>query len=487
MANLKNLTILHSNDMHGDFMPENLDEVSIGGVSMLSGYIRKVKSEIPTTLYCVSGDMLQGSIIDSEFRGLSTIEIMNLLQPDIASLGNHEIDYGLGHLLLLERCSRFPIVNANLYIRNPYTRLFDSHRIIEVDGMKIMFIGIITKEVLSSLKMDMVLGSIVDVAEAANEVGRICDSYRTTDIDFTVLLTHIGFEEDKQLASLLDPAWGVDIIIGGHSHTVLEKPEEVNGVLIVQAGVGTDQIGRFDITINTDLNAVSSYEWQLIPIDSKHCPRDEATETAIYRYKQLVDDKYARVICNMVRALHHPVRNRETELGNLLSDLIQTALQVDIAMIGSGSIRSTVVGPIITLYNLMEMLPYDDIVYQIRVTGSQFKRIYRHILRDNALDGNHTEFYQFSKGLNVTFDTTSKKFTRFDFKGEPINEEAIFSVAIQGFHRANIEEFFGIKEEEIEQNGKIIVLSTSFFDVILEHLSIGHSQNASIEGRLILI
>ena len=92
---LKKLTILHSNDMHGDFQAEQVDDKLIGGVSFLSGYIQKVREEEENVLYVVSGDMFRGSVIDSEFKGLSTIEIMNLLGPDVATLGNHEIDYGI--------------------------------------------------------------------------------------------------------------------------------------------------------------------------------------------------------------------------------------------------------------------------------------------------------------------------------------------------------------------------------------------------------
>ena len=112
----KELTILHSNDLHGDFLSSEVDENLLGGISMLSGYVTKERKENKNALYCISGDMLQGSLIDTEFKGISTIEIMNLLRPDIVSLGNHEIDYGLSHLLFLERCAKFPIVCANLYI-----------------------------------------------------------------------------------------------------------------------------------------------------------------------------------------------------------------------------------------------------------------------------------------------------------------------------------------------------------------------------------
>ena len=145
MAKMKKVTILHSNDLHGDFLAEEVDAQLIGGVSMLSGYVGKVRKEEKNAIYCIAGDMFRGSVIDSEFRGISTIEIMNILSPDVVTIGNHEIDYGIAHLLFLEKCAKFPIINANLHIATNHARLFKSHHVIEIDGMKILFIGILTE------------------------------------------------------------------------------------------------------------------------------------------------------------------------------------------------------------------------------------------------------------------------------------------------------------------------------------------------------
>ena len=158
MAEIKKLTILHSNDLHGDFLAEKIDETLIGGVSMLSGYVGKVRNEEQNTIYCIAGDMFRGSVIDSEFRGISTIEIMNMLAPDVVTVGNHEIDYGIAHLLFLEKCAKFPIINANMHITTNNARLFKSHHIIEIDGMKILFIGIITDTVISMAKKEALVG-----------------------------------------------------------------------------------------------------------------------------------------------------------------------------------------------------------------------------------------------------------------------------------------------------------------------------------------
>ena len=104
----KKLVILHSNDLHGDFLPEVKEGIETGGLVRLSGYVKKVRAEEENVIYMNAGDMFRGSIIDSEYLGLSTINMMNMLRPDVSSVGNHEVDYGLAHLLFLEKCARFP-------------------------------------------------------------------------------------------------------------------------------------------------------------------------------------------------------------------------------------------------------------------------------------------------------------------------------------------------------------------------------------------
>lgn len=486
MKNTKKLTLLHSNDMHGDFLTENVDSALIGGVSLLSGYINKVRNEEENVIYAIAGDMFRGSIIDSEFQGLSTIQIMNMLAPDVVTLGNHEVDYGVAHLLFIEKCADFPIVNANLHVQTNHARLFEPCVVLERDGMKILFIGILTEAVLAQCKTDGLIGTFVDVEDAAEEVGRICNAYNATDIDFTVLLTHIGFEEDKKLAELLDPAWGVDVIIGGHSHTFLEEPAVVNGIPIVQAGTGTDQIGRFDIIINTDENCIDSFTWKPIPISADTCPRDPSIEEVISTYKSRTDAKYGQIITKFTRELTHPDRYRETELGDLFSDVLKEALGVDIFLLGSGSIRNEKLGPVVTKGDLCECFPYDDAAHMVYATGAQIKHMIKHMLRDEVFVGEHCEFYQLSSGLVVEYDQKSHSFVRFNFEGEPIDEDRLFTVGLQHFHYLNIKDSFDIALDELKKNHNDRVVSTSCTQVIEEALLAGQHQNAKGEGRLIL-
>ena len=483
---MKRLTILHSNDLHGDFLAEEVDEKLIGGVSMLSGYVNKVRSEAQNVIYCIAGDMFRGSVIDSEFRGISTIEIMNMLSPDVVTIGNHEIDYGIAHLLFLEKCAKFPIINANLHITTNNARLFKSHQIIEIDGMKILFIGILTETVLSMAKKEALVGSFVDIYDAVTEVERVCNAYRSLDIDCTVLLTHIGFEEDKQLAAQLDPSLGIDIIIGGHSHTYLEQPEEVNGMLIAQAGTGTDQIGRFDLEVDTDTNRVCSFTWKSIPITDEHCPRDTALEDILNPYKLEAEKKYARVVTRLKRQLTHPSWYQETELGGFLADILKESLRLDMMLVGSGSIRVTELGPIILFSNLTECLPYDDSAIALWVTGAQLKKMILYMLRDEVWVGSHCEFFQFSEGVRVVYDKANHIFKEFSLYGEPIEDKKIYKIGLQYYFYLNMEDFFSISREEISQNGKPRKVATSCREVLDEYLSCHQNLDHQISGRIIL-
>lgn len=483
--NTKNFTILHSNDMHGDFLAEvrSGEGKLVGGLSLLSGYINKVRKEEENVLYFIAGDMLQGSVIDSEYKGISTMEIMNYLAPDAVTLGNHEFDYGLPHLLFLEKIANFPIVNANLYIKKYNKRLMRSHLVINKAGFDILVIGIITEDVVDAFKKDSEVGSFITLQEASEEIGRITNAYKDEDIDLTILLTHIGFENDKILAGMLKPEWGVDMIIGGHSHTILEKPEVVNNILITQAGVGTDQIGRFDIVVDDDTNSIVDYKWQLIPIDNTIAEKDQDLENFISSFKENVDRKYMNIVSKFSKKLTHPSRYEETELGNLIADIFKQRANVDIAFIGSGSIRLKELGPVITLGDLLACFPFEDTIKKFMVSGEMLKRMFNKFMRNEnrKMQG---EYYQVSSGVNATFSESSNELLKLTVNGKEVDEKETYSICLQGYHYSNIEKFFTLKEEELSKYGEVKLVSTSQKDVVEEFLRNNQNLSSKIEGRL---
>jgi len=482
----KNFTILHSNDMHGDFLAEvrgaggNL----IGGLALLSGYINRVRQEEENVLYVIAGDMLQGSIIDAEYRGISTIEIMNYLAPDVVTLGNHEVDYGLPHLLFLEKMANFPIVNANLYIRKFNRRLMRPYVILNVAGFDIMFIGILTEAVLQSLKMDEQIATFISLEEASREVGKICNAYKDEDIDLTILLTHIGFESDTELAALLRPEWGVDMIIGGHSHTILDQPAEVNNILIAQAGTGTDQIGRFDIVVDDDTNSIVEWRWQLIPVDSTIAEPDQELTKFINSFKEEVDRKYNTIVCRFAHKLTHPRREEETSLGNLFADILAGRGQVDVMFLGSGSIRGTELGPLVTLGNLRSIFAFDDTLSKFTITGSQLRQLFSHIMRPENRDG-EGECYQVNQGVKAVYSNAALELQELLIQEKPVQDGGQYSICLQGFHYTNSEQNLGLTNEELTAVHPAQVVTTSARDVLEENLRGNQNLKSEVEGRLV--
>lgn len=482
---LRKLVLLHSNDMHGDFFDEKQTDNMVGGLSLLSGYIKKCREEFPETVYVISGDMLQGSIIDTEYKGISTIDLMNLLQPDVITIGNHEADYGIGHLMFLERCAKFPIINANLFIKPTGTRLFNSHYILELNGIRMLFIGIITEEVLTQGGGDPLLGTFVNVEEASREIEVICNSYKDVDVDLTIILTHIGYEEDIKLAEMINPELGVDLIIGGHTHTFLDEPTEVNNILIAQAGVGTDFIGRFDIIIDMDNNSVHEYEWELVPIDDSHCERDLFLEEILNKYKSATDEKYTQVLTRFRHVLHHEDRYRETALGNLIADICKDQFGVDIFILGSGSIRKESLGEIVTFSDLKECFPFEDHVYAATVSGKLLKRMLENFWEKYGNQETH-EFYQYSEGVQCAFDRDTRTLIDLKYKGTPIADEESFVIGLQGFRLNNIEENFGVTREDLAEFRPVRSICTDITQVVYEYFRTHNTMDARVEGRILM-
>ena len=488
MGLTKKFTILHSNDMHGDFLSEvNAGKGDlIGGLALLSGYINKVRREEENVLFVISGDMLQGSLIDSEYKGISTIEIMNYLAPDVVTLGNHEFDYGLPHLLFLEKVANFPIVNANLYIKNHNKRLMKPYHIISKAGFDIMFIGIITDKVIDTVKKDSLIGSFISLEDASHEIGIITDAYKNDDIDLTVLLTHIGFDSDIELARLLKPEYGVDMIIGGHSHTILDQPAKVNNVLITQAGVGTNQIGRFDIVVDDDTNSIIDYKWQLIPILEGIADPDTRLQEYINSFATLVDRKYGALICKFTDILTHPKREVETALGNLFADALAEMGDCDIMLVGSGSIRSKELGQMVTLRDYRACFPFEDYMSRFTVTGKTLRTMFGHFMRVENRNS-EGECYQVNVKIKAVYNDTSHELDTLNYEGHSVVEDKLYSLGLIGVHIINSTTNLGVTQEDLLAAGKSKVTATNVTDVLEEYLKGHQNIGCKVENRLVYI
>jgi 5'-nucleotidase len=474
--------------MHGDFLAEvqGKEGKLIGGLALLSGYINKVRQEEENVLYVISGDMVQGSLIDSEYKGISTIEIMNYLAPDVVALGNHEFDYGLPHLLFLEKMANFHIVNANLYISKYNKRLMQPYIILNKAGFDILFTGVITEKVMDAIKQDELISSFVTLEEASREVGRICNAYKNDDIDLTILLTHIGFESDVQLANLLKLEWGVDIIIGGHSHTIMEQPANENNTLIAQAGVGTDQIGRFDIVVDDAANSIIDYTWQLIPIDENLAEPDVSLQEYINSFQETIERKYNTLVCKFAHTLTHPKREVETSLGNLITDAFAEVAECDVMLVGSGSIRAKEMGPLVTLRDLLSCFPFDDSLYRYTISGNQINKIFAHIMRPENRNS-EGECYQVNSTVRATYRDKQHKLVSLTINGNHVSNTGLYRICLQGYHANNAASYLNISQKELLESGETKVISTSAKEVLEEYLRNHQNIKRSVEGRFVYL
>jgi 5'-nucleotidase/UDP-sugar diphosphatase len=348
-----------------------------------------------------------------------------------------------------------------------------------------MFIGIVTESVLSKLSMDEI-GAFISLENAAEEVGRICNAYRDADIDLTVLLTHIGFDSDKELAALLKPEWGVDLIIGGHSHTILEHPERVNGVVIAQAGMGTDQIGRFDLVVDDDTNSIVDYSWQLIPVDGHLAEPDRDLQAFIDSYADEVNSKYNTIICRLPQAVTHPRREIETSLGDLFADVLAQRSGADIMLLGSGSLRGTELGPVVTLGNLRTLYPYDGPLYKVTVSGAQLKQIFRHIMRPENRTG-EGECFQVNREVKAVYSEQRKELESLAVDGNPVADNVHYTVCIQDYHYKNPLTSLSLSTEELLALAGSKVVTTSTRDVLEEHLRTQQNAVNLIADRLVYV
>ena len=282
---------------------------------------------------------------------------------------------------------------------------------------------------------------------------------------------------------MLKPEWGVDMIIGGHSHTILDQPERINNVLIAQAGTGTDQIGRFDIVVDDDTNSIVEWTWKLIPVDNNLAQPDKDLQTFIDSYKDVVDRKYNAMISRLAEKLTHPRREEETALGNLFADILATRAGVDVMFLGSGSIRQKEMGPVVTLGGLRTVYPYDGPLYKCTVTGAQLRQMFARFMRP-ANRGGEGECYQVNRGVKAVYNNATETLASLALNGQPVQDDQHYTIALPDYHFKNAQTIFALPAGALDAISRHTVVATSDRDILQESLSNTQNQTAKVEGRL---
>jgi 5'-nucleotidase len=257
------LVILHTNDTHSNIEPFPLNHPKfpgMGGVARRHSLIQKIRNEEEHVLLLDSGDIFQGTPYFNTFHGELEMKLMSLMGYDAATMGNHDFDIGLEGFLNAKRFANFPFICANYdfseTILNGHTQPF---KIFKKGGLKIGVFGIGVE--LNGLVPDEKFGNTkyLDPIEVSN---KISSELNRRNCDLIICLSHLGFEysnltkvSDRILASKSEH---IHLILGGHTHTFLEKPvieKNIHGkpVIINQVGWAGVNLGRIDIDFERGL------------------------------------------------------------------------------------------------------------------------------------------------------------------------------------------------------------------------------------------
>ena len=374
-AQPKSFTILHTNDMHASFLPHEAywvrTEVKpmVGGFSELSWMVDSVRKAKPVNILLDGGDVMTGNpISDVEYKGASgggLFEMMNTIGYEAWTIGNHDLDISQDNLRKLTGIAAFPTVSANLtdtlgafpLNNKPYV-------ILKKDGLRIGIIGLMSKELFLLTNTNNLKG--LKVLPPAQVAQKFIDEI-ATETDVTVALTHEGAEEDSVLAA---STRGLNIIIGGHSHTRLEKPRMVNGVIICQTGANCENLGVLDVTVEN--HKVTGYEGKLLRLWVQHPKQDNQLSKLIDGIKTKVDQEYNEVVGTLVSDWKRG-SGSESNIGDFIADAMREAANADVGITNNSGIRKDLrAGPIKKL-DLFEICPFRNYLCTFTLSGKDLR------------------------------------------------------------------------------------------------------------------
>lgn len=416
------IRILHVNDFHGfanAYKPYGSQEEQ-GGLAYLAGRIDDLRAEKPTLLLA-AGDMIQGNNWANLFRGKSSIEAMNAMKFDAMVVGNHEFDFGQAVLKERIQEAAFPFLGADVEGLNalkPYI-------IKNVGGLSIAVIGVVTDDTPTSTHPKNVSG--LNFYSPVDTINKYVRALRDKN-DLIVVLSHTGFKADLDLAKKVE---GIDVIVGGHSHTKVAKPAVVGKTYIVQAFEHGKALGVLDLTVKN--GSIVQADGRLEPI-SPAGKENKTVGAIVAKYQQKVDSFMNETVGEApvdLDGIH--VRQQETNLGNLITDIIRKESGADAAIINGGTIRTSIRKGRITVSDVYAVVPFDNYIVAIKLTGQQIRDTLEHGV--SGIEEEQGRFPQIS-GLAFTYNRLAPVGSRVKdvfIGGQPLIADKEYTVATHDF------------------------------------------------------
>jgi len=470
------ITILHTNDIHGHFVPETAtwldDRPPVGGFAALDHYIRQARTQAPNNLLLDAGDLMTGNLIcDMEYKGAeggALVEMMNMIGYDGMAYGNHEFDKIATNAKNLAKIADFPIICANLVDSSGHNYADSKYKIYDCQGLKVGVIGLTYHQMVGMAHPNNLMGFYtIEPAGVVN--GLVAEIDAPTDL--IIVLSHLGYDNDVELAKHIK---NVDLIIGGHTHKRIETPELVNGVLIVQAGSYARNLGILELTMAGD--TVQSFSGKLINVLATNIDPQPELQAFVDSFATSIDKEYGIEIGQLVTDWNSEYQ-AESNVGNWVTDAIRFAVKTDVAFINSGGIRKDIPAGPVTIRDIAEMLPFQNYIETFDCTGEELMTI----LTENA----RAEGLQTHGTLQVSGVTYSWKKQDNDVSivevlvgGATLQKDKIYKIASIDYVNVNHAEYFKFEPKGLINTGRQIS------ELVIEAVRNAKSINAKVEGRM---
>jgi len=381
------IIILHTNDIHGAVEPVSSgSKGESGGLLNLVSLIDQVRAEDPEhTLLLDAGDSFQGSYVSNSTQGEVVMAAMNIAGYGAWTLGNHEFDWGQEPLRARIEQAAFPALSANL-LDSATGKTWDPvqpYTIIQVGQARVGILGLTYPDTPTINRAENVAG--LDFLDAVESAQRYLPELEE-QADLIVVLSHLGYDGDVALAELVS---GIDVIVGGHSHVFLERPLKVGDTLIVQAGAKAQVLGRLELVVDLRSGEVKDYVARnaLLPVTNDLAQTNAQVEELVNAALAEATETIQQPIGETEVSLRIQ-RAGEFALGNLVVDAMLSAdiggVPSDIAMHNNGGIRADLPKGSISFGQLYAVLPFENQLISIELSGAQVLRILEHSVSDRA-------------------------------------------------------------------------------------------------------
>ncbi|WP_164779650.1 S-layer homology domain-containing protein [Paenibacillus kobensis] len=512
------LRVLHTNDTHA-----HLDNIARRVTAIK-------QARTANSLLLDAGDVFSGTLYFNQYNGLADLWFMNKVGYDAMTFGNHEFDKGPATLKTFVQGAQFPFVSANIdYGTDPdLSPLFSGtvgtsagsghiypSIIKEVNGEKIGIFGLTTPDTaaLSSPGDKIAFQYAKSSAEAA------VAALKAKGVNKIIALSHIGFSEDEKLADEVD---GIDIIVGGHSHTKLPAPvvhhADREPTIIVQTGEYAANLGLLDATFDAN-GVLTAWNGKLIEIDAKDTAgnyviaADAEAAAKLAEYAAPLEQLKKTVIGKTVTVLDGErgnVRKKETNLGDLMADgmlakvksLVPQAADVQgyVTIQNGGGIRASIDAGDITLGELLTVMPFGNNLTALKMTGAEIAAAL-----ENGVSGVQTGEGRFPQvaGMRFYYDSTKQgevvdsvtgqtvktgqRITKVQIKNadgtySDMKPDAYYIVATNSFMADGGDFYRSMKQAKTA--GRLYELNLVDYEVFREYLDTIGEVNRSTEGRI---